>query len=110
LYDKQQDIKSNRHFPCVEYYDVWHDISGGNWSPVSMFLILLHVALLLKSVIQCFSCCFEEAWNVKSLQTTDDRQRTPSDSNSSPGPRWTKNNYRHHKYQHWHTSIALLLF
>jgi hypothetical protein len=28
----------------------------------------------------------EEAWNVKSLQTTDDRRRTPSDGNSSPGP------------------------
>ena len=50
-------LNNNRHFPCVEYYNVWHDISGGNSSPVSMFLILLHVALLLKSVIQCFSCC-----------------------------------------------------
>jgi hypothetical protein len=30
----------------------------------------------------------EEAWNVKSLQTTDNRRRTttPSDGNSSPGP------------------------
>jgi hypothetical protein len=28
----------------------------------------------------------EEAWNVKSLQTTDDGRRTPSDGNSSPGP------------------------
>jgi len=28
----------------------------------------------------------EELWNVKSLQTTDDRQRTPSDGNSSHGP------------------------
>ena len=27
----------------------------------------------------------EEAWNVKSLQTTDSRRRTPSDGNSSPG-------------------------
>jgi hypothetical protein len=28
----------------------------------------------------------EDAWNVKSLQTTDNRRRTPSDDNSSPGP------------------------
>jgi hypothetical protein len=21
---------NNRHFPCVEYYHIWHDISGGN--------------------------------------------------------------------------------
>ena len=27
----------------------------------------------------------EEVWNVKSLQTTDDRPRTPSDGNSSHG-------------------------
>jgi hypothetical protein len=32
------------------------------------------------------SGCGEEAWNVKSLQTTDNRRRTPSDGNSSPGP------------------------
>jgi hypothetical protein len=38
----------------------------------------------------------EEAWNVKSLQTTDNGRRTPSDGNSSPGPRsrWTKKVYR----------------
>jgi hypothetical protein len=28
----------------------------------------------------------EEAWNVKSLQTTDERRRTPSHGNSSSGP------------------------
>jgi hypothetical protein len=28
----------------------------------------------------------EEAWNVKSLQTTDNRRRMPSDGNSSHGP------------------------
>jgi hypothetical protein len=28
----------------------------------------------------------EEAWNVKSLPTTDNRRQTPSDGNSSPGP------------------------
>ena len=29
----------------------------------------------------------EKAWNMKSLQTTDNRRRTPSDGNSSPGPK-----------------------
>ena len=37
----------------------------------------------------------KEAWNVKSLQMTDNRRRTPSDGNNSHGPlvwsRWTKN-------------------
>jgi hypothetical protein len=37
----------------------------------------------------------EEAWNVKSSQTMNDRRQTPSDGNSSRGPylwsRWTKN-------------------
>jgi hypothetical protein len=35
----------------------------------------------------------EEAWNVKSLQTTDDGRRTPSDGNSSPGPNFGYENY-----------------
>ena len=34
----------------------------------------------------CPSGFREEAWNVKSLQTTDERRRIPSDGNSSPGP------------------------
>jgi hypothetical protein len=51
-------LNNNRHFLCVEYYIVWHDISGGNWSPVSMFLILLHVSLLLKSVISMLFVLF----------------------------------------------------
>ena len=41
----------------------------------------------------------EEAWNVKSLQTTDNRRRTLSDGNSSQRSRWTKN------IEHWKKKI-----
>ena len=44
-------LNNNRHFPCVDYYHVWHNISGGNQVSQTKFgrLIVFAPFLIIKS-------------------------------------------------------------